>query len=104
GEKNADPVGDKLTFTADKITVNHKQGKSDAASYTANAKSSPKEIDLAPLDDAGKETGKTMLGIYEVEGQSLKICMNDRAGGERPAKIDAGRGTNTVVLILKRAK
>jgi uncharacterized protein (TIGR03067 family) len=104
GEKNADPVGDKFTFAADKITVNHKQGKSDTAAYRVDAKANPKEIDLTPLDESGGDAAKAMLGIYEVEGQTLKICMNDRAGGLRPTKFNPGKWSNCVLLTLKRAK
>jgi uncharacterized protein (TIGR03067 family) len=104
-EKNPDPVGDKFSFSADKVTVTRKQGnKTDSASYSVDAKASPKEIDLTPLDENGKEMGKTMLGIYVLEGQTLRICVNDRGGGQRPTKFDAGAGTNTVLLTLRKAK
>ena len=49
----------------------------------------------------GSEKGKTYLGIYSLEGDTLKWCVNV-SQDERPAKFATG-GSN-FLLILKRQK
>lgn len=108
GEKNNDPVGSTFTFSADKIVMKPK-GKDQPASeaaYLLIPKVTPKRIDLTPLDDSGKvDVNRTLRGIYTIDGDTLKICMNDRPGERRPQGFDPAQETTmTVLLVLKRLK
>lgn len=107
GEKSAEPVGSTFTFTADQITMK-KKGKDKAestAAYVVDASASPKRLDLTPLDDAGKiDINRTLRGIYSVDGDTLKICMNDRPGDRRPPSLESTRDSTAVLLVLKRQK
>ncbi len=56
----------------------------------------PKQIDLMGKD-------KLLQGIYELSGDTLKICAS-APGEARPTKFASPEGSKTFLLILKRAK
>jgi uncharacterized protein (TIGR03067 family) len=66
----------------------------------------PKAMDLHFLD--GKEKGMGNHAIYELDGDRLKIRMNDKFGGnsvdERPTDFSTATGKEAVLFILKRGK
>ena len=43
-----------------------------------------------------------MLGIFKLEGDTLKICLAFM--GDRPTKLESPDGSLTVLLTLKRTK
>jgi uncharacterized protein (TIGR03067 family) len=61
----------------------------------------PKTIDVTFTD--GPEKGKTMLGIYELEGDTYKVCFS-LGGKNRPTEFATKAGTNLVLETLKREK
>jgi uncharacterized protein (TIGR03067 family) len=85
--------GDKVFFTAGK--VNHE------GTFKLDPTTKPKGIDIIPSD--GPEKGKTQLGIYLFEGDTLKICGAD-ADKERPKEFTTKKGSGQMVVVLKRAK
>jgi uncharacterized protein (TIGR03067 family) len=59
-----------------------------------------KTIDLTyPIRE---ETGKE-IGIYELDGDTLKWCI-DNDGLERPTEFNSPANTNVEVVVLKRVK
>jgi RNA polymerase sigma factor (sigma-70 family) len=73
---------------------------------TLAPKKKPKAIDLEFTD--GKEKGYKNRAIYQLDGDRLKLRMNDKFGGngeaERPRDFSTARGKEAVLFILKRAK
>jgi uncharacterized protein (TIGR03067 family) len=63
-------------------------------------KARPRAIDLIVLE--GKEM-KTLLGIYELDGDTLKICLSEQSK-VRPTEFKPDKDTKTGVVILKREK
>jgi uncharacterized protein (TIGR03067 family) len=57
------------------------------------------EIDF--VYTAGVNEGKTRLGLYELQGNTLKICLAS-AGNTRPSQIAAG--DDVTLYILERQK
>ena len=51
-----------------------------------------------------KLNGKTALGIYELDGDTLKWCANEPGGNERPKKFSSEAGTKYLLVTLKREK
>lgn len=53
-----------------------------------------------------KETVKEppVLGIYELEGDTLKVCWVRLENRSRPTKFPAKRGSGDTVIVLKRDK
>ena len=64
-----------------------------------NAEASPKTIDMEFT--AGPEAGKTSFGIYEHEGDTLKICLA-LTGFSRPQEFVSKPHTGHVLEILHR--
>lgn len=58
----------------------------------------PKTIDV--VITAGQEKGKTQLGVYEVEGESLKITVNMPGDQDRPKEL----GKGAAVFVFKKQK
>jgi hypothetical protein len=68
----------------------------------------PAEIiqDLPQLDvtlAASLNKGKVMLGIYEIDGDTLKVCF-DLQGKKRPREFKSASGSPTFVNVNKRVK
>jgi len=59
----------------------------------------PKQFDLKFT--AGPEKGKTALGIYELDGDSWKMCLTTR-GGKRPAAFATKAGSGHALQTLAR--
>jgi uncharacterized protein (TIGR03067 family) len=65
------------------------------ASYTTDTTQHPKTIDLA-LD-----SGKTQLGIYQVDGDTMKLCFT-APGNPRPADFESKAGDRRTSAVWKR--
>ncbi len=61
----------------------------------------PKQIDS--LYTNGRETGKTVFGIYEIDGDTIKYCWAEPAQ-ERPKEFASKPDSKLTYMILKRIK
>jgi uncharacterized protein (TIGR03067 family) len=100
GERDGKPLPDqaiqdiKLIFSGDKLTTQHKDRKTEAT-FKLDAQKTPKQIDL----DLGGRVGK---GIYQLDGDNLKI-VHGVLGDDRPTDFP-NAGSGLTVLVLKRQK
>ena len=71
--------------------------------YIIDPSAKPATIDFR--NTAGEMKGKTWLGIYEMEGDVLRICDNadDLARGRPPAFV-TGTGSGRVLISFRRVK
>ena len=83
----------------EKYTMTLKEGKSFEGSMKVDA--TAKSIDLIPGD--GKYKGKTLLGIYELDGDTLKICFAE-PGKERPKTFVSKADSGIVLAVHKKEK
>ncbi len=67
--------------------------------FTSDSSKSPKTIDY--LNTAGSNAGKSQLGIYELEGDLLKICVS-APGAARPAQFESGPGDGRMLTVWRR--
>lgn len=67
-----------------------------------DASKKPKWID-ATFHEGGPGYGETVLGIYELDGDTLKVCCG-AAGDPRPATFESKEGTALRLIIYKRHK
>jgi uncharacterized protein (TIGR03067 family) len=86
--------GDQWTYQWSKIR------EPEQAAYELDPAKSPPAIDLRIT--SGDKKGKTLPGIYTVEGDTLKVCY-DRTGKERPTAFET-RNTQRVLIVFKRAR
>jgi uncharacterized protein (TIGR03067 family) len=96
------PAGAHWIIEGNKIRIAlHREGKLESfMTYKADATDYPKTIDLTY--DRGPAKGKALKGIYELDGNTLKICYVSPATeepekAERPKEIGA-KGTVTLVF------
>jgi uncharacterized protein (TIGR03067 family) len=71
------------------------------AKFTIDPTKKPKTIDYAMT--AGPTAGKTHLGIYELDGDTVKFCFA-APGKERPTDFTAKEGSERTMSIWKRDK
>ena len=69
------------------------------ARYTVDSGKSPKAIDYAMTD--GPTKGKTQLGIYELDGDTVKFCFA-APGKERPKEFTTAAGRGRTLSVWKR--
>ena len=71
-----------------------------------NPKKSPPAIMLEFTD--GNDKGYCNFAIYKLDGDTLKLRMNDKFGGngedERPTDFSTDKGKEAILFILKRRK
>ena len=81
-------------FAGDKYT--YREGNSiTEASFTLYPAKNPKQIDVKMKD------GFTQLGIYELRGDELKVCIND-GSKRRPDSFATSVENNNETHVLKR--
>jgi uncharacterized protein (TIGR03067 family) len=83
----------KYTVTLGKTT--------DIGTVKLKASSKPKEIDIVGTE--GPNKGKTILAIYERDGDTLRICY-DLSGKSRPKEFKTKEETQLFLVTYKRQK
>lgn len=89
-----------LTFKGSKVTKKGPDGKDDDADFKVDTSKTPHQIDIIPTAKAGKG----LRGIYEVKGDTLRLCLVSSSGD---AAKDVPRPTEftskeAFLLTLKR--
>ncbi|MBN9522736.1 TIGR03067 domain-containing protein [bacterium] len=97
--KDADAT---MTFKGNTYAFEAKSER-EKGTFKFDAKAKPATIDLMITEGRGK--GKTQLGIYQLDGDTLKLCMADEGAKERPTKFVSAKDAPEMVLFtLKRKK
>jgi len=90
------------TFQADGETQKHE--------YKLDSSKSPKQIDLIQRREVlNKDSTKEVLtelrpGIFELNGDDLKLCYEDEDPKKRPAEFKSKKDTRIFYLQLRRMK
>jgi uncharacterized protein (TIGR03067 family) len=69
------------------------------ARFKSDPSKSPKTVDY--VNTAGANKGKTQLGIYELKGDLLRVCMA-APGSERPTRFESVRGDGATFTEWRR--
>jgi uncharacterized protein (TIGR03067 family) len=100
----------KVVIKGNSITVikgkNGQRSHEEKALLTLKPSTKPKAFDLRPGDKGDKrdnEEEKPIPGIYELDGNNLKMCWA-REGAERPREFATKPNSDTSLFILKRQK
>jgi len=103
-EWNGDMPQKSLTFAADKVRlVVNEDGKEVAyqGHFKLNASRKPREIDVTELD--GELKGKITACLYEIDGDTLRLCHPEVPGGDRPRTLDSKESSTDYLWTLKRS-
>jgi uncharacterized protein (TIGR03067 family) len=90
-------AGLRFTFKGDKLLVSQRGGKDKEHAYRLDTSKSPKYFDIVPPGE------KTVLGIYEVKGNELSLCVRYGNGG-RPTEFGSKADSGLVYLVFKKQK
>src|SRR5262245_43491480 len=95
GNQNDAEVKPRWVFSGDKVNI--KAGMVDNQfTFTLNTKTSPNQIDLFGPHDNNK------VGIYELNGDELKVCQVSTEFGARPTEFSSkDRGA---LIVFRRVK
>jgi uncharacterized protein (TIGR03067 family) len=90
--------GVRFVFDGDKLHIHHGDEERKAAEVKLNPSVNPKSIDLIDAEEK-----KTVPGIYELDGDTLRLCLGE-AGDEksRPANFVTRAGVQQSLFVLKR--
>jgi uncharacterized protein (TIGR03067 family) len=90
-----------LFVGADLVLVQQGEKLVQAGQVRLNTSKSPPTIDIVVRK--GEHEDNTMLGIYELKGDTLKVCF-DPEGESRPKKFEAKKDSAVFVAVYKRVK
>ena len=90
-----------VTFEGDKYTVKKGDEVIQAATQKLDPSQSPRTLDVKVTEGLNK--GAVLLGIYEISGDTLKVCF-DPEGKKRPTEFKSAADAQTFVAIHKRLK
>ncbi len=90
----------RLKIMGDKFTVTE-QATTFGGTFKVDPSKKPKTMDVTFTE--GPEKGKTFTGIYELEGDTYKVCI-DPEGKSRPKEFAVKQGSGFVLEVLKREK
>jgi uncharacterized protein (TIGR03067 family) len=90
-----------ITFEGNKFTVKVGDKVVQARTQKLDPSKKPKTVDATVTEGEGK--GTTMLGIYELKGDTLKACF-DPQGKKRPTEFKTTDGSGYMLAVIKRAE
>jgi uncharacterized protein (TIGR03067 family) len=102
-KQNPDDEAD-ATFADDTMSLVAQPGAKKFREFTIKVDSTkkPKNIDLKVTEGVGK--GKVALGIYELDGDTLKLCFPQDENVARPTEFASTDGSRHVFLTMRRQK
>jgi uncharacterized protein (TIGR03067 family) len=91
----------KLVFKGDRYTVRRGTGPTVTGTVRLDPAKNPRTIDIT--DANGQYRGKTLLGIYILDGDKFTECFAS-PGNARPIKFETKAGTTQFLHVWKHVK
>jgi uncharacterized protein (TIGR03067 family) len=91
----------KMVVEGDKFTSTVDDKHSFKGTFKLDPGKKPKTVDVAVTD--GDFKGKALLGIYEIDGDTLRACYA-APGKDRPSEFTSKEGSGNYLYIYKREK
>ena len=90
-----------LKLTGNEYDVTVTGEKPDHGTWTIDTVAKPKAMTITGVN--GPNAGKTFPSIYELEGDTLRVCY-DLSGAKRPTEFKTTPGTKLYLVTYKRKK
>src|SRR5262249_9960773 len=89
------------TYEGDSLTLKAKETVRRRGIVTLNPSRTPKAINT--WDQNGPYEDQTVAGIYDSEGDTLKLCFS-RPGEARPTEFSTKKGPGYLMVVYKKQK
>lgn len=92
----------RMHFEGNNLSITMDKDSKQKSRFTLIEGTQPAGIDIEEIQG----TNKLVKGIYLLEDDILKICMEEGNGGQsaRPKKFDTKGGDRVVLIVLKRVQ
>ena len=91
----------KMVIKGNKYTI-HLANNEVTMTFKVDPSKKPKAID-STYEDQNGETVKAK-GIYELKGDTLKVCRTTKTDAKRPTKFASKADSGLILVVYKRAK
>lgn len=91
----------RLVFKADGYAIRKGNESLEDGTYRLGGQGDERELDTMPTN--GPDRGKTIRGIYQLEGDTLRMCLAP-PGAPRPATLASKGGSNHLLFVYKRVR
>jgi uncharacterized protein (TIGR03067 family) len=93
-----------LLFAGEHFTIRFKNGDIYVGTYAVDPTARPRAMDLAIREGPERFRGKTILAIYEFDGEHLLWCPAPPERGERLRAFPAADDLDHLLIIFRREK
>jgi uncharacterized protein (TIGR03067 family) len=91
-----------LIFKGDAVFIREGDKTTEAFSFLLDPSKAPKQIDLTLK--VGPQKGRGERGIYHLDGDALKICIQSDKDAARPRDFSSPAGSQISLTVLQRSK
>lgn len=89
-----------VTFAGNKMTVIEPEA-SHEITFQLDPAAKPKRMNVTPSD--GPQKDKQLSGIYEIEGNTIRICLPNHESKKRPSRFVSEKGSDLGLMVLRHA-
>ena len=100
GDAKTAPEDERVVIEGDKLTIYEGGKVFQEFTFVLGPAATPKRIDLKRTD--GDQKPRTAPAIYELKGDSLKICLPARTTDPRPTEFKEDAKSGAMLLSLAR--
>jgi uncharacterized protein (TIGR03067 family) len=102
-EKDAADI--RFVFAGDDFTIRLRGEAIAKGRFKIDPSRDPRQIDMELTKHRQADfKGKTVRGIYALDGDTLKLCLNSPDKAERPKEFNSPAGQDRAFITLKRVK
>jgi uncharacterized protein (TIGR03067 family) len=91
-----------LIFKGDAILIREGDKTAENFTYLLDPRKKLKEIDLTLR--VGPQKGRVDRGIYALDGDTLRICIQSNKDAPRPGEFASRQGSEVWLVVLQRTK